>query len=216
VLERFAVGWFCAYITRLMRQFPLKYEGQRELLYYPERPESFAGEILEIGPGRGDLLLSLAQNMPATRFVAIELGKKRYWKLIPRIEKLGLENILLIKGDARVALPRHFEDGTFHRIYVLFPDPWPKKRHEPNRLMQPEFMSLLAAKLMKGGELFFATDVQIYVQWVQENVSEVATLERVAGPSTDRPQIAEYMPTYFEQKWRADDRDIYYMLMRRV
>jgi len=198
-----------------MRHFPFDYEANKELLYYPSKPEAFSGDILEIGPGRGDLLLSLAEEMPATRLVAIELGKKRYWKLIPRIEKLGLENILLIKGDARVVLPRHFEDQTFQRIYVLFPDPWPKKRHAPNRLMTPEFMALLTSKLITGGELFFATDVKVYVEWVAENIAEVANLVNVAGPSTEGPQIAEYGPTYFEQKWRADSRDIYYLLMRR-
>ncbi|MEW5993813.1 MAG: hypothetical protein AB1744_05385, partial [Candidatus Zixiibacteriota bacterium] len=89
-----------------MKQFPWEFEASKEILFYPDKPDKCAGDVLEVGPGRGDLLLSLASTFPEKRFVAVEVGKKRYYKLIPRMEKRDLHNILLIQGDARIVLPR--------------------------------------------------------------------------------------------------------------
>ncbi|RKX29710.1 MAG: tRNA (guanosine(46)-N7)-methyltransferase TrmB [Candidatus Zixiibacteriota bacterium] len=174
------------------------------------------GDVLEIGPGRGDLLLDLAEAMPATRFVAIEIGKKRYFKLIPRIEKRALNNIQLICGDARIVLTNHFSQGAFSKIYVLFPDPWPKSRHALNRLLNAEFIELLSRFLTIGGDLYMATDVDWYAEWAMTNAESLPLLENMGNPFVDASDMFSYVPTFFEQKWRAEGRSIYYLWFRRV
>ncbi len=195
-----------------MKTFPYEYELKREILFYPERPKDFSGYSLEIGPGRGDFLLSVAEENPDKKFVAIELGKRRYYKMIPRIEKMGLTNILLIRGNARVVINELFRDATFEKAYVLFPDPWPKKRHVPNRLLSIEFIKLISSVIQPAGFFFAATDYYPYAIWTTANLIKVEDLRKdVPDLFTTIDVIDHYTPTYFEKKWRSEGRHIYYM-----
>lgn len=193
--------------------FPYEFEAKKELLFYPTKPQRgepdiFLGDILEIGPGRGDSLLFLAQNDPAKKFVAVEIGKKRYFRLIPRLEKKEIKNVFLIRGDARVVLPQFFKEGTFEKIYVLFPDPWPKDRHSFRRLLTLEFLSLLAHHLRKDGELVIATDVESYANATLENLKQIQSLQE-KKISDDSPLPLQ---TFFEQKWRGQGKKIHTLL----
>ena len=195
-----------------MRTFPLKYESKKEILFYPAKPERIEGHILEIGPGRGDFILSAAERYPDRQMTAIELGKKRHFKMIPRIEKRGLTNLLMIHGNARIVIPAHIAGQSFDKVYVLFPDPWPKKRHIPHRLMTVEFIDMLAGVLRPGGFLYFATDFWPYATWVVGNVRRVARLSSLGAPHfVHAEDMDDYSPSFFEQKWRNEGRAIYYM-----
>jgi len=196
-----------------MRTFPLEYELKKEVLFYPVRPTATpTGDILEIGPGRGDFMLNAAEQCPDKKIVAIDIDKGRYYKLIPRIERRGLTNVLLLQGNARGVLPRLFPEGTFEKAYVLFPDPWPKRRHIPHRLMSVEFMTILAGLLKVGGELYCATDFWPYASWVADNAGQIAMLKSLGGPYfVEAADIPLYEATFFEKKWRDDGRAIYYL-----
>ncbi|MCP4567131.1 MAG: hypothetical protein GY841_06085, partial [FCB group bacterium] len=171
----------------------------------------------EIGPGRGDFIISAAEQCPDKQLVAIELDKRRHFKMIPRIEKKGLTNILLIQGNARVVLPRFFKPGIFEKAYVLFPDPWPKKRHVPNRLMSVEFITLLADMLGPDGDLFSATDFWPYADMVIDHARQVSSLENAGRPYfVPMEEIAYYGPSFFEKKWRDEGRSIYYMRYKKI
>ena len=200
----------------MTKQFPYDFELKKEVLFYPLRPAEFHGDILEIGPGRGDLLLTLATATPDKKFVAVEIGKKRYFRLIPRIEKRGIKNILLVRGDARVIIPQYFNEGTFEKIFVLFPDPWPKDRHAFRRLLQVEFLWLLAHHLKEGGEFVFGTDVEWYARWTAENLSRVQILKNNFAPRPHTSEIPNLIPTYFEQKWRAMGKTIFFLSYRKT
>jgi tRNA (guanine-N7-)-methyltransferase len=199
-----------------MKSFPWEFESNKEVLFYPAKPDTFVGDVLEIGPGRGDLLLLQATSCPKKRFVAIELGRKRYFKLIPRIERRQLHNILLIQGDARIVLPHYFSNETLEKIYVLFPDPWPKKRHAMKRLLSVDFISLLAKLLKSAGDLIVATDVKPYADWVVENAEQVTPLQNLGSPFVDNSAIENYETTFFEAKWRQEGRTIFYLWYRRA
>ncbi|MCB2229580.1 hypothetical protein KQH82_02615 [bacterium] len=199
-----------------MRQFPYEFEGRKPILFYPEPLDRIDGDFLEIGPGRGDFLMALAEQYPDQKVVAVELAKKRYYKLIPRIEKRGIENITLLCAAAQIAIPRHFVPRSFERIYVLFPDPWPKDRHAPHRLLNAEFLTMLAGLLTDSGSFFFATDFKAYADWVVANLTDVPTLENIGRPFADQSDIQDYFPSFFEQKWRDEGRSIYYVRCRRV
>ena len=121
----------------------------------------------------------------------------------------------MIQGDARIVLPRYFAEKTFEKIYVLFPDPWPKKRHVPKRLLNAEFLSLLTRFMKPGGDLFIATDVTFYAVWVVENARQVRLLNNMGKPFVESSVLADYEPTFFEMKWRSEGRAIHYLWYRR-
>lgn len=199
-------------MNKKIRQFPYEHESRKEIHFYPQRVEKIPTDILEIGPGRGDFLLGTAARLPNKRLTAIELGKKRHFKMIPRIEKKGLSNITLIQGDARIILPQFINKESVKRAYVLFPDPWPKNRHSYLRLMSIDFINLLINVLEPGGHLFCATDYWPYAEWVVSNVLKIDRLEIEGRPFfTNIDGIDYYQPSFFEKKWRDEGRAIYYM-----
>lgn len=199
-----------------MRTFPYEYQALKEIKFYPQKPDDFSAHSLEIGPGRGDFLLSVAEKYPERKFVAIELGKRRYYKMIPRIEKKGLTNIILINGNARIVINEYFDKAQFDKAYILFPDPWPKKRHIPNRLMSIEFLRMITGLIKRGGHIYSATDYWPYAIWATDNLKRIRRLRSEANPLfTNIDAIDDYNPSFFEKKWRDEGRAIYYMKYRR-
>ncbi len=198
------------------KQFPLEWEARKPIYHYPDEPLTVTGDILEIGPGRGDMLLWLAGQHPEKRFVAVELMVSRYKKLIRRIERLGLTNLRLIRGNARLVLPKFFSTPCFERIYILFPDPWPKERHSFHRLLSVEILILLSSLMKENGELIFATDHAPYAEWVVRNAEHVDTVRNLGTPfSTDSALIPNPDRTYFEKKWREEGRDILFVHLQK-
>jgi len=199
-----------------MREFPWQFEFDRKLLFYPERPDKYEGDILEIGPGHGEFIRTLAKQSPDRRFTAIEFWEKRYNKLIRALERQGSDNVHLIGGRAQIALPLYFRCSSFDRIYVLFPDPWPKRTHALHRLLNVDFLSILASVLHPGGNLLVATDFKVYADWVVENARQVPALESLGQPFVTANEIPDYVPTYFEKKWRKAGLECYYMNWRKL
>jgi tRNA (guanine-N7-)-methyltransferase len=198
-----------------MKSFPYEFASQRKPLFYPGEPASFTGDVLEIGPGRGEFLLSEAEARPDRRFVAIEIKKRRFYKIAKRIEKRGLTNILLIQGDARIVVPACFAEGTFERVYVLFPDPWPKRRHTSMRLLSCEFLRVLTRVLKPGGDLILGTDAQEYLKWVTRNIAQVPELESMPLAHSGGSPSISWAPTFYEEKWRSEGRTINFLSYRK-
>jgi tRNA (guanine-N7-)-methyltransferase len=121
-----------------------------------------------------------------------------------------------MQGDARIVLPAFFPEGTFERVYVLFPDPWPKRRHTGMRLLGCEFLGVLARLLRPGGELVLGTDAQDYLVWVMGNVRQVPALQDMANGPSDAPPTSDWVPTFYEEKWRAEGRPIRFLTCRRI
>lgn len=198
------------------KQFPLEWEARKPIYHYPDEPTTVTGEILEIGPGRGDMLLWLAEQSPEKRFVAIELMVSRYYKLIRRCERRGLVNIRLIRGNARLVLPKYFGSPCFEKIYVLFPDPWPKDRHAFHRLLSVDILNFLGTIMSEGGELIFATDHAPYAEWVIGNVAQVPLFTNLGTPfSSDSSLIPNPDRTYFEKKWRSEGKEIRFVHLQK-
>ena len=199
-----------------MREFPTDYHERLGSRMYPGEVDRISGDFLEIGPGRGDLLLDLAVRYPDQAITAIELAGRRYFKMVRRLEKREITNVRMIWAPAQVAVPKFCAPDSFKRIYVLFPDPWPKQRHIHHRLLSVPFLTLLAGRLAPEGSFFFATDFREYALWVIENLKEVPQLDIQGTPFTAREEIADYFPSYFEQKWRDEGREIFYLHCRRA
>ncbi len=200
-------------MSLLAKQFPFEFEATKAVSFYPQVPKNFTADILEIGPGRGDFLALYSKEKPTDSLVAIELGKKRFLKLIERVQKKEINNTYLICGDARLVLPQNFKEETFKQIYVLFPDPWPKNKHAFRRLLKVEFLTLLTHFLKPQGELIVGTDVEEYATWTVENTKKILELKNLGNPFLENSPLPE--PTYFEKKWRDMGKSIYFMKFRK-
>lgn len=201
-------------LSRDRREYPFEFSLSRKVQGYPSDPAEgvrFDGDILEVGPGLGHLLLELCQASPEERFLAIEIGNKRFNRMAEKAARSGIENLTLLKGAAQALIPKYLKLGSLKRIYVLFPDPWPKTRHGCNRLLTPDFIAMLACLLKPGGELFVATDHEPYAKWILQAANQVPALENRGSPFCDVSQVADYIPTVFEQKWRGKGLPIFYM-----
>ena len=113
---------------------------------------------VELGFGKGRYLLRRAEESRERRFLGIEVAGKYYRLAATRAERRGLENLLLIRGEALYALSALLPSGFAEAAHVYFPDPWPKSRHQKRRLFDRETVDLVLGTLARGGRLFFATD----------------------------------------------------------
>ncbi|WP_236790409.1 tRNA (guanosine(46)-N7)-methyltransferase TrmB [Amycolatopsis sp. GM8] len=143
----------------------------RKVAELPSGPLDIAGwfgrsapVLLEIGSGMGETTAQLAAAEPEVNYLAVEVYEAGLGQLMLRAEKLALDNLRLLHGDAVLLLSHHIERDTLSGVRIFFPDPWPKKRHHKRRLVQPEFIALVASRLAPGGMLHLATDWADYAE----------------------------------------------------
>lgn len=120
--------------------------------------------VVEIGFGNGDALAHMAALETERNFVGIEVHPPGVGSALQKIEKHGSQNVRLVSVDAIDVLEKMFADDTLSELRLYFPDPWPKKKHHKRRIVQPEFLDLLAKKLSVGGRVHMATDWQEYAE----------------------------------------------------
>lgn len=120
--------------------------------------------VLEIGFGMGDSLLKMAESNPQSDFIGIEVHTPGVGRLLAGVSELGLVNLCVYRDDAVRVLRDYMPDDCLDKVQLFFPDPWHKTRHHKRRLVQPEFLALLASKLKAGGLLHIATDWQDYAE----------------------------------------------------
>ena len=130
-----------------------------------------AGLVLEIGCGHGHYLTAYAQQHPTANCVGVDLVTKRIQKACQKRDKRKLANLQFFKADAREFLEAWPERLTLERIFVLFPDPWPKKRHVKNRILQPALLDTLAAHSRPGTALHFRTDHEATFEYGLETIA---------------------------------------------
>jgi tRNA (guanine-N7-)-methyltransferase len=157
-----------------------------------------APRILEIGFGMGETTASIAAAHPETDYLGIEVHTPGVGSLLKLIDARGLSNLRLIQHDAVEVLREMIAPGSLDGAHIFFPDPWPKKRHHKRRLVQTDFIALLASRLKPGGYLHLATDWQEYAEQMLLVLSAEPQLENTADGYAPRP---DYRPqTKFETR----------------
>ncbi len=155
---------------------------------------------LEIGFGSGEHLLWQAQNNPDTNCIGCEVYLNGIAKLIAGIEERSITNIRLWNDDARLLLA-DLPEASIDRIFILFPDPWPKVRHRKRRMLSPQTLSDIAAVLRPGGILRAATDIPDYQFWILHSVLVSEKFHWLAsGPSDWRDRLEDWPQTRYEKK----------------
>ena len=110
----------------------------------------------------GDSLLKMAQADPQSNFLGIEVHRPGVGKVLRGITQHNLQNLKIMCHDATEVIANCFDLQSVDRLLIFFPDPWPKKRHHKRRIIQAEFVELLATRLAEGGALHLATDWEAY------------------------------------------------------
>ena len=183
-------------LAELGPRFVLPYAAQR--CDFDAVFERRAPHVLEIGFGMGDATAAIAQALPGTDFIGVEVHTPGVGALLKRIGEMGLTNLRLIQHDAVDVLEHMIAPESLAGVHVFFPDPWHKKRHHKRRLIQPELVRLLASRLQGGGYLHCATDWQPYAEQMLEVLSAEAQLHNTADAYAPRPA---YRPlTKFENR----------------
>jgi len=126
-------------------------------------------KILEIGFGYGEHLIERAKREPNKIFIGAEAYINGVANIMRDIEQHNITNIKLYPDDAR-DLVNNCPDSYFETIYILFADPWPKKKHHKRRIIQNEFIEQLAKIIQTNGKLIIATDHAEYAQWIITNL----------------------------------------------
>jgi tRNA (guanine-N7-)-methyltransferase len=155
---------------------------------------------LEIGFGGGEHLAHLAGLHPEVQFIGCEPYVNGTAGLLSHINEHGLENIRIYNDDARdlvAALP----DNSLERVYILYPDPWPKTRHNKRRIISTEFLDSLVRVMKPGAELRLATDSADYATWMLERLLAHPALAWKAKNCKDWLEPwPEWISTRYEQK----------------
>jgi tRNA (guanine-N7-)-methyltransferase len=157
---------------------------------------------LEIGAGKGEFISQIALLCPEINFVAIELKHKR---VVSILKKLSLEkhsNVRVLEMFVDSSFVEKVIAHSFSKIYIQHPDPWPKRKHIKNRILQQEFIDCLKALLVPEGLLEISSDHRGYIDWAMQEFSRrqdfVSTYEK--GYSHQPPE--NHVITFFEEEMR--------------
>jgi tRNA (guanine-N7-)-methyltransferase len=164
--------------------------------------------VLDLGAGDGGFALAYAKQNGVFNLLAVERLLGRVRKIEKRAARAGLNNVRVLRLELGYTVKYLLPPESVLVAYILFPDPWPKRRHWPRRLIQPDFVRDLAKALVSGGELRFATDHADYFEAARAVVNETGVMGEGPGwpwqddPKTDfqRTFEAEGRPT-FRANW---------------
>lgn len=170
---------------------------------------------LEIGFGGGEHLARLAKAHPEIGFIGCEAYINGIAKLLAAIEAEGLSNIRIHDGDARELLAR-LGERAIGRVFLLFPDPWPKRRHHKRRIVTLESLTELHRIMRPGGVFRFASDSGDYVAWTLAKVRAHGGFEWLAEKPQDwRTRPSDWPETRYEAKARGEGSRPVFLSFRR-
>lgn len=181
-------------------------------LFDPKRDEIW----LEIGFGAGEHLAARALERPNAGIIGCEPFINGVAKLLTRIDEDGLSNVRIHDGDARDLLDA-LADNCIDRVFILYPDPWPKTRHHKRRFISRDNLNQLARIMRPGAELRFASDIADYVRWTLDHLRRDRRFEWTAETAVDWRNPPNGWPgTRYEAKALAAGRVPTYLSFRRL
>jgi tRNA (guanine-N7-)-methyltransferase len=144
-------------------------ERIREFARTVELPDRVS---IEVGANRGKFLSKLANAAPDKTFIGVEWQGKLAGIARRRVERRDATNAYVLHADINHVLPVVFDDGQVEELFLMYPDPWWKTRHRKRRVIQPDFLDLLAPKMAPGGKLWCRTDVGTFADDMRETLDE--------------------------------------------
>lgn len=166
--------------------------------------------VMEIGFGNGQALLEMAPIEPTTQFMGVEVHPPGVGRLLIGLERGQISNVKVAMVDAVELLTESVPMNGLDEVRLFFPDPWPKKKHHKRRLLQPEFVALLAQRIRPGGRLHVATDWMPYAEWIEEIMALSPDFEYQPTAIHQRTQ------THFERRGQRRGHEIRDLIYQRV
>jgi tRNA (guanine-N7-)-methyltransferase len=161
---------------------------------------------VEIGFGNGEYLERISRENPGINYVGFEQYCERIHRTLRKLSRTGLDNVRVLRLDARAGFERYFNPQTIARVHCLYPPPWPKKSDIKHRLFTTEFLKLVNSRLVDGGVLKIVTDFHPYIEWIQENIHGT-------GFTVEFKRIEANYGTKFEKKWVDGGQSEFYELL---
>jgi len=183
-------------LQRLWPKWGLDIDGRGVL----DLPTLFDGlpVVLEIGFGMGEATAQMAAEDPDTGILAVDVHTPGQGNLLGLADRAGVSNVRVANGDAIILLREMLEPAALDGLRVYFPDPWPKKRHHKRRLIQTEFLDLVAQRLKPGALVHCATDWEPYAEQMLEVLSAHPLFENTQPDGGYAPRPAFRPLTRFE------------------
>ncbi|MGA5217435.1 tRNA (guanosine(46)-N7)-methyltransferase TrmB [Streptomyces cinereoruber] len=200
----------------MLKRWPdwgLDIDGKRVL----DLDEMFGGlpVVLEIGFGMGEATAQMAAADPGTGILAVDVHTPGQGNLLGLADRNGLTNVRVANGDAIILLREMLTGDSLDGCRVYFPDPWPKARHHKRRLIQPEFLGLLATRLKPGGVLHCATDWEEYAEQMLEVLTAHPDFENTQADGGYAPRPGFRPVTRFEGQGLDKGHVVHDLLFRR-
>ena len=153
---------------------------------------------VELGAGDGSFLIQWAQRKPQHNFLGVERLLGRVRKIVRKATRAELPNVRVIRLEASYFLEYLLPHGSVTRLHVYFPDPWPKRKHKQNRLVNARFAEVSRRVLMPGAEIFLRTDDSDYFQQMCEVFGANSAFTSIETPTELRE-----VKTDFERDFNA-------------
>lgn len=167
--------------------------------------------IFEIGYGDGEHIVQMAQKNPDVAFIGTEVFVNGNASILKKIIENNIKNIRIFPDDVNLLFP-YLEESVFSRIFVLYPDPWPKNRNENRRMINKTNLQIFYDLLKNGGNLFVASDHPIYIPWVLFCMNETNLFSWDAKKSADFVNApVDWISTKYEQKALIEGRKPIYL-----
>lgn len=164
---------------------------------------------VEYCSGNGTWIAEKARENPKINWIAIEIKYDRARKIWSKIKNHSLKNLIVIWGEGAKVTHEFMPSGTIEEVYINFPDPWPKRRHWKNRIIQQPFLAEVHRVLTPSGKFTFVTDDLTYSKILLEEMKEFQKLEN-AYPEGFTDEKEGYGSSFFEELWRSKGKKIRY------
>lgn len=153
---------------------------------------------IDLGCGKGRFLSVHASRHPEINFIGIEIKLKRIEKVDKKIQRLELENVRLMRIEAAYFIENMLPDNSLSTLYIYYPDPWPKRKHQRRRIFSPEFMNSLVRILTPQGVVHLATDHDDYFEQMKKVVSGDDRFTETIPYVPDDEERSEFETTFLK------------------
>ena len=177
-----------------------------EKLFGNDRPV-----VIEFCCGNGQWIGEMAKKNPDINWIGVDKLFERSRKLWAKIHREKISNLFVACTEANLFIRHYVPPKSIHAIHVNFPDPWPKRRHEKNRLVRREFLENLSKILKPGALAHFVTDDAAYLQWMLEELSSCKKWQSVYPFPYYTTHLADFGRSFFNDLWLEQGRTIYHV-----
>ncbi len=171
---------------------------------------------LEIGFGNGQSVANMAAAHPENNYLGVEVHRPGVGNLLRLLHQQELTNVRVMTDDAFDVLQNNIADNALAAVYIYFPDPWHKRCHAKRRIINPDFVTMLADKIETGGLLHMATDWEDYALHMMKVMNSMSQFRNMAGTGAYSPRPEWRTLTKFEQRGHRLGHDVWDLMFART